>query len=462
MDERDERARDPLDLRCEPIAPWLWRVSWRGEEPSQAEREELARVARSRESGALIVLDGAGGNSRRIPAALQPLTGPAAAALPLPSLPPIDEFGAVELFAPRGRGRCVRAGAAAPDAGGAIDVGRLVEVLEPKAATARALEQAERAIAGFASRDGWRPLPPRRDALDQGELLPAAASASSFDHEADGGELCIELAAGGAAARPIAGRIVRGREAFRLRLAAGRRPLAGRQLVLLRATAPADRGALLRVELDDEDLGPWRLGGAAADERVSFDLFRISSDLLAGRERVRLAFRVDGRPEVASLRWWFLTEEEPDGLWLTELEPGAKAASPANSANFASASGRGGEHFDRAADGSLLVHDDELFLRGVALAPGRELRYVVPRGERRLVMSVARAESAAEVAAGDKHAAGGAAELVVTAAQASTRLSIPAGSRARHEFTRAIGGGELVVRNDGAGGLLLLAPRLLR
>ena len=439
MEERDPQEREPLELRCQPIAPWLWRVAWRGESPAEAEQEELARVARSRESGALIVLDGAGRPARELPAALQILTGPPAAVLPLASLPQAEECGAVELFAPRGRGRCVRVDAAATD--------RLVEILKPRAATAQALEQAERAIAEFARDAGWQPLPRRRAALDEGELLPAAASARALEHEAGGGELFLEPAADGAKIRPIAGRIVRGREAFTIRLAAGGRPLAARQLVLLRATAPADRGALLWVELDDEDLGPWRLGGATPDGRVSFDLFRVSSDLLAGRERVRLALRLDGRTEVASLRWWFLTEEEPDGLWLTELEPGA---SPAG------ASGRGGEPVDRAADGSLLVHDDELFLRGVELAPGGELRYVVPRGERRLVMSVARAESAA----GGTPAAGSA--LVVTSDGSSTRLPIPAGSRARHDFTRAIGGGELVLANEGAGALLLIAPKLLR
>lgn len=435
MDEREDRARDPLELRCEPIAPWLWRVAWSGSaEPSEAEQDELARVVRSRESGALVVLDPARGDARPLPAALRALTGSTVAAIELAELPPAEGCGAVELFAPRGRGRCVRLRARAVD--------QLVAALKPKEATARALAAIERALADFAARDGWRPLPSRRAALDVGELLPAA-DAPEFEHETDGGERFVELVSEGEAVAPVAGRLVRGRESFTLRLAAGGRPLARRQLVLVRATAAADRGALLRVELDDEDLGPWRLGDAQPAGRVSFDLFRVSSDLLAGRERVRLALELDGRPEVASLRWWFLTEEEPDGLWLTDLEPAAGS----------------GERLDRAADGSLLTYDDELFLRGVALEPGGERRWLLPRGARRLVLEVAPAGDA------KGGVAAAAAELVVSADGASTRLALPAGSRGRREFTTNVAGGELILRNaaaaDGAT-LLLLAPRLLR
>jgi hypothetical protein len=436
MNEHEERARAPLKLRCDPLAAWLWRVSWSGDaEPSQPEREELARVARSRESGALIVLESTDGADRPLPAALRALTGSTVAAIGLAALPPAQGCGAVELFAPRGRGRCVRLGAAA--------IGRFVEALRPREATARALEAIERALAEFAECDGWRPLPSRREALDEGELLPAAADSVKFEYETDGGERFVEIVEQDGSVTPTSGRLVRGCESFTLRLAAGGRPPLRRQLVLVRATASADRGALLRVELDDEDLGPWRLGDAQPPGRPSFDLFRISSDLLAGRERVRLALRLDGRPEIASLRWWFLTEEEPNGLWLTDLEPAAG----------------GGERLDRAGDGSLLTHDDELFLRGIALEPGGERRWLLPRGERRLALEVAPAGEA------NGGAAAAGAELVVTADGASSRLPIPAGSRGRRAFTKNVAGGELILRNeseaDGAT-LLLLAPRLLR
>src|SRR5262249_14733007 len=197
-----------------------------------------------------------------------------------------------------------------------------------------------------------------------------------LDYAAEGDGRFVAATPDAEAGSPWVARHVRGGEAFRIRPRVGGRPLERAQLVLVRATAAADRGALLRVFLDDEDLGPWRLGDAQSSKRTSFDLFRISSDLLAGRDALRLTFKLEGRREIAALRWWFLHEEEPDGMWLTELEPTASTGGPAPRA-------------DRAADGGLLTHG-ELFLRGLELAPGVRVTYALPRGERRFELELAR------------------------------------------------------------------------
>jgi hypothetical protein len=433
MNARDDTPGEPFELRCDAVAPWLWRVAWRGRvPPTEAEREELARVARSRESGALIVLAPADA-AAPLPAALLPLTGATVAPLDVAALPPAEECGALRWFAPRGRGRVV-----IPKRADRIE--KLVQILKERPATARAQAHLDAALADFAQDDGWRPLPPIRRALDDGELLPAATAARAFEHATGCDEIFVELAAAvgmagvGAAPQPVCARLVRGSESFTLRLAAGGKSLGRAQLVLVRATAPADRGALLRVLLDDEDLGPWRLGDGQDAGRVSFDLFRISSDLLAGRERIRLEFRLEERREVAALRWWFLVEEEPDGLWLTELEAPRVG--------------------DRNGDGTLLAHDGELFLRGLVLQPGESVRYVLPRGERRLLAQVA------QIAAADVRGRG--ALLTVTANGATTRVELPPDSNARRELARSVRGDELLLEASGDAAILLLAPKLLR
>jgi len=456
-DETD--GGQPLELRCEAIAPWLWRVSWAagGTVASDAEREQIAQVATSRANGALVVLapvaaEGpplhapapAGALRPPIPAALTPIIGTIQCGFSSPDLTRHDRTGEPGVFfAPRGRGRVVMASRHPTEAA----TRRLVESLAPKEATAAALERIELMLA--AASDAAHALAPGlpsvRPALDDGELAPASGERDElarFVYVTDGDGRFLESALDPGGALVHVARLCRGGESFTLHPRLGGRPLERAQLVLARATAAADRGALLRVFLDDEDLGPWRLGDAQAPERTSFDLFRISSDLLAGREALRLTFRLEGRHEIAALRWWFLHEEEPDGTWLTELEATA-------------AEGGGAPRADRAADGGLLVHDDELFLRGLELVFGARVRYALPRGERRLALTLAR---------GDGRPAG-AARLAVGASGTSTRFELAAEPHARRDVALPLpsaAAGLLELANEGDAPLRLLAPRLLR
>jgi hypothetical protein len=446
MDQEGTAAELPLELRCEAIAPWLWRVSWAagGAVASDAEREQIAQVAASRANGALVVLAPAGTDEPLIPSALTPIVGTIHRGFSSPDLTRHERTGEPGVFfAPRGRGRVVMASRSPTEAA----TRRLVESLATKEATAAALERIELMLA--AASDAAHALAPGlpsvRPSLDDGELAPASGDRDAlarFVYVADGDGRFLESALDPGGALVHVARLCRGGESFTLHPRLGGRPLERAPLVLARATAAADRGALLRVFLDDEDLGPWRLGDAQAAERTSFDLFRISSDLLAGREALRLTFRLEGRREIAALRWWFLHEEEPDGTWLTELEASA-------------AEGGGAPRADRAADGGLLVHDDELFLRGLELAPGARVRYALPRGERRLALTLARGDAEPEDAA----------RLAIAAKGASTRIELEAQARARREVALPLpsAAAELLeLANEGEAPLRLLAPRLLR
>jgi len=445
-DEGDDDAGRPLALRCEAIAPWLWRVSWAagGTVATDDENEQIAQVATSRANGALVVLAPEGADDPPIPAALTPIVGAIHRGFSSPDLTRHDRTGDPGVFfAPRGRGRVVMASRAPTEAA----TRRLVESLATKEATAAALERIELMLAAASDvAHALAPgLPSVRPSLDDGELAPASSDRDGlarFVYVAEGDGRFLESAHGPDGELVHVARLCRGGESFTLHPRLGGLPLERAQLVLARATAAADRGALLRVFLDDEDLGPWRLGDAQPAERTSFDLFRISSDLLAGREALRLTFRLEGRREIAALRWWFLYEEEPDGMWLSELEATAAGGGVAPRA-------------DRAADGGLLVHDDELFLRGLELTRGARVRYALPRGERRLELTLAR---------GDGKPAG-AARLRIDANGTSTQVELAAEPRERREVALplpSVAARLLELANEGDAPLRLLSPRLLR
>jgi hypothetical protein len=209
-----------------------------------------------------------------------------------------------------------------------------VEALAAKLARAAEIDRLEREIelrlAGIAARERRAEAPDADAALDVVELRPADhRDEAAFEHRADSGERVVasdapsEPIPEGAAAgsRVRVGRLVRGGESFVLAPRRGGKPLRRGTLVLLRSTLPQDREALLRVELDDEDLGPWRLGDRGDAGRWSLDPFWIPSDLIAGRERLRLSFTPLEPRDLVSWRWWFGVEPEIDGVWLTDLEP---------------------------------------------------------------------------------------------------------------------------------------------
>jgi hypothetical protein len=146
MDQEGTSAELPLELRCEAIAPWLWRVAWAagGAVASDAEREQIAQVAASRANGALVVLAPAGTNDPLIPAALTPIVGTIHRGFSSPDLTRHERTGEPGVFfAPRGRGRVVMAARNPTEAA----TRRLVESLATKEATAAALERIELMLA---------------------------------------------------------------------------------------------------------------------------------------------------------------------------------------------------------------------------------------------------------------------------------------------------------------------------
>src|SRR6185369_13834031 len=190
MDQEGTAAELPLELRCEAIAPWLWRVSWAagGAVASDAEREQIAQVAASRANGALVVLAPAGTDEPLIPSALTPIVGTIHRGFSSPDLTRHERMGEPGVFfAPRGRGRVVMASRNPTDAA----TRRLVESLATKEATAAALERIELMLA--AASDAAHALAPGlpsvRPSLDDGELAPASGDRDAlarFVYVADG------------------------------------------------------------------------------------------------------------------------------------------------------------------------------------------------------------------------------------------------------------------------------------
>ncbi len=309
----------PLGLNVVAASARLQVVSWDDDHPAdEREQEQLAQLVTSRRTGTTLLLAGPDGDATgsEVPRALSRLTD---------SAPPFAielDGNRAEVRAPIGRGRIVRGAAATwtprlADASGARAVEAAIEaalIAQAEASTPLATAPPD-AIGATAT-----PLRPRADAPQWRELhvaLPACAAA--FRHELDGGER-VQPALPGAAQHlwPTVGRLVRGAESFELAPQVGGVAPQRHLLVIERLTLAADAGTLLRVELDDEDLGPWRLGGPSP-EGAELDSFSIPADLFAGRDRFRLTLRASAGEQVA-LRWRFFLEAELNGSWLTDLE----------------------------------------------------------------------------------------------------------------------------------------------
>jgi len=414
--ERLAAASGNLALEVTQPSPRLAVVRWSGDAPaSEREQEELAKVAASRRAGAHVLL--AGDASKPLPRALERLCGAA---------PPIRiEQGIATLLlrAPPGRGRLFQLASSHHDADDLA--AREREWATAAGATALA-ELADRSLSAIAervaaaARDGDDPA---RDLL-----VAAPASATRFAHACDGGERVVVAAAGRA---PRIGRLVRSREQFELTPALLAAP-PRHSLVLERLTAADDFGALLRVELDDEDLGPWRLATAdPALEPLRVDRFAIPSDLFAGRDRFRLAIAHADAGERIALRWRFFLEPEPDGSWLTDLEIEPQPEEPA-----------------------VRVDEPARRLgRALVLHSGRPLRASVPRGYSRFVATIAAASPTANRSR---------ARLVITTTSPTT--IDPASSDGASIDLPLHDARELHLVLEGAAdaSLALLDPRLLR
>lgn len=349
--ERRIAAAVRLGLAVENVAPGHVVVRWRADAAASAEeQEELAKVAASRHSGTWVWL--AGPAATELPAALHRLVGEG---------PPVASAG-WRVWAPVGRGRVAQR----LSAGDAV-------------ATAPTADE-RRGVAQQA--EAWLAAHAEQATAAAGRTLRVAvvADGEKFRHEADGGERVV-VATGGAEAVPTIGKRVATREAFTV--TADDWPAGPRsQLVLERTTCREDCGALLRLELDDEDLGPWRLGSGGSSSGVQLDYFAIPADLLAGRERCRITAHYVTAGDHVALRWRFLAEEEPAGSWLTDLEIAPAVVRAEACRRVDNASGRIGRRW--------------------SLAPGVTQFVTVPRGYARLVGRVA-----ASAEAGSAGATGG-------------------------------------------------------
>jgi hypothetical protein len=366
-----------LVVEVETCSPRLHVLRWRGDgDPDEASREKLAQLVVSRTAGAFVAC--VAPDARALPAAFAGLLGDA----PFLDVP----FAEARLtaYAPRGRGKVLHL---AP-----IGEERIEAVLDAAAKSAgqRELERqieaaldamtdrgAELGIQGLA-RDGHRVAPSELAGfLHPGQLDPAdPIQAARFRHEIEGGERFAEKERLGRGSTPHVGRLARGRESFELRLRADEAPFAGFSLVVTRLTSPVDRRALLRVELDDEDLGPWRIG-AEPPERWSSDHFRISSTLLAGRKSLRLSFAPVSAPEVGSFRWSFFAEREIEGIRVDELEGRSRRRSPEDASTT------------RAPDGTELCDPVTGIARRMLLLRADErVEYSIPRGYSRFESTV--------------------------------------------------------------------------
>ncbi|MBL8840618.1 MAG: hypothetical protein JNL90_03710 [Planctomycetes bacterium] len=324
-----------LGLSIVAPSPRLQVVSWRADHAAdEREQESLAQLVASRRAGTTLLLTPPDGNS---PAPEPPVPGsfrpaPVAAALQrlvegAPEVALEWEGRRAVVQAPIGRGRVVLGAAdewAAPlaDATSARAIEAAIDAaLVARASAAGPLARvASAGPHGNGAPDRDAPLQPLAHApewLDLHVALPDCAAA--FRHEVDGGER-VAPALPGAARHgwPTVGRLVRGVESFELAPWHAGAPPRRQLLVIERLTLAADAATLLRVELDDEDLGPWRLGPPSPDG-AALDTFAIPADLLAGRDRFRLALRAASGEQVA-LRWRFFLEEELDGSWLDDLE----------------------------------------------------------------------------------------------------------------------------------------------
>src|SRR5262249_52386800 len=194
MSREETGSGRPLELRCEAIAPWLWRVSWAagGTVATDAEREQIAQVAASRASGALVVLapvaDPRNPMQTWFPGALQPVMGDVAGVnsgdAPLALGMSSDDPWL--WFAPRGRGRVVMASTAPSE----VASRQFVEHLTSKAATTALLAKIE---SWLVARTGRRfsPFPQVQSSVDDGELVPASPDSLRFDYSADGDGLFL-------------------------------------------------------------------------------------------------------------------------------------------------------------------------------------------------------------------------------------------------------------------------------
>ncbi len=212
------------------------------------------------------------------------------------------------------------------------------------------------------SRDPWLPLVhspwPSLEPLDVGDSQQEAAAAYGLEPN---GELTVGIApTQGTALHAELGRTVRGEESFLLRIT----PLEQAQLVVVRRTCPEDAGKVLRVFLDEEDLGPWHLGARGPEGCWSNDLFWIAPELLEDRPQATLGFRLESGGTVQSFRYRFLQEEDPEGLWLTELDPESDSTE---------------EHFlDRDSEGTELILGERWFLRSIGARGVAEFHYELP------------------------------------------------------------------------------------
>jgi hypothetical protein len=362
----DDSGTSALRLEVRVHSPQVYEAIWSGRgEATEAERQELAKLAISRRAGAHVIAFSA--DAGELPRALAALTEDA----PPIALTLFD--GAAQLFAPRGRGCLLRF--AAPSQKRHDEVCARVVSPDGLHELERAVDEALTRIAwtGWTAiskaaewRDGKRsPTFERTGHLEPMLLLPAIPDhAAIWRHEGDGGERAAERGPTGAIR---VGVLVRERESFEVQPRADGRPLEGFELIVRRLTAPADRGALLRVELDDEDLGPWRLGDGGGAGEWSHDDFAIASDLLASRGKFRLAFTQSSGTPIASYQWGFFVRREPHGIWLTSLEPEA---------------GEGGAALPSIACSSSFVTGE--LQRGLRLRAGEWSTYRMPRGYSRL------------------------------------------------------------------------------
>jgi len=332
----------------------------------------------------VVVAEGAAAGAA-LPPGLRPVTGDAEYSFARPAAAaPIGE--PLRAGAPRGCGRIWFAH-------DADDARALVAALRDAGARRELCVAADQALARIAA-GGAMPGVPAADALapDVGGFAAAdPASAARVDHRIErGGETLLESEGGARAnGRTVSGRLVRGSERFTLPLTRAGMPLNREQLVIARCTAPSDRGALLRVELEDggfsEDLGPWRLGDAQAPDSFALDLFRVPADLLAGRSRATFVFTLAEGRELASLAWRFFFEEEIDGTWLTELD-------------LINEYGTAAPLDDRDGGGSLLALGNRLHLRGFALCGSARRSYALPSGYATLAFTAGAAPGATECA----------------------------------------------------------------
>lgn len=330
---------EPLSIQLLDAVPGVLEVHWTGDgEADEACHEQLARARASQQTGTDVIL--------RPPPPRATLPAPVPAALRAWLDTPLHFERAAEGFAVGSPGcrRALRVGehpeapaAAVLAAAGGGCVVLLAPALEAPTEITDLYDRRRRQerVERWQQRLRDQLLPRNRAASFEAAVHPrlepavldvaSPSSEAAFHYRTGGGGalVAVGLPREFAACEEDLGRQVRGHEEWSLLLP---RAVDGpEQIVILRRTGPGDQGKLVRVYLDEEDLGPWRLGGGATANDWTHDTFRIASELWQGQRSVTLRLALEAGVELTSTRYMFLREPEPAGLWLTDLEPATPA-----------------------------------------------------------------------------------------------------------------------------------------